>query len=197
MLQSILKFVELTNKIRHILRATLVRGEERQENVLEHSCQLALVCWYFINKYGLPYDESLCIKYALIHDFVEIYAGDTPAYLKFKEKGYVDDQEIREAHARTRLQKEWPEFSELHQLIAMYEIGVDEESRFVHGLDKILPTCNTYLDGGRSWDIHGLDLPTIEKMKKEHMENTTPEVQRIYEDLMIELKKSPQLFNSV
>lgn len=148
-LDGILKFIKLTHDFQKVERTLKVAGLDRKENDVEHSYQLALVAWYIVSVYNLDLDIDKVIKYALLHDLVEVYAGDT----------YVFDENIevhetkaqREHEALQKLQTEFAEFPELIDLITRYEQHVDEESKFIYALDKILPPMNIYLDNGRTW----------------------------------------------
>lgn len=87
------------------------------------------------------------IKCALAHDFVEVYAGDVDTHSKDLEA--LKTKPLREAEARDRLAKEFPEFQEFHDAMLEYELKSTEEARFVYALDKLLPQMNVYLDGNR------------------------------------------------
>src|SRR6476620_4741666 len=89
-LWRIFKFLHLTYLFRKVEREVLYTKEERKENDLEHSAQLALLSWYIINTQNLKLDESKVFKYALAHDLVEVDAGDTFAFDKQGQKSKLD-----------------------------------------------------------------------------------------------------------
>ncbi len=155
-LQRLLKFVKLTNDFQEIERVVLIRGSERFENDSEHSFQLALVAWYICDSEKLDLDMAKIIKYALVHDLVEVYAGDTFAF--DKDQSRHDSKKDREMAAYERLKEEYSEFNEMLEMILGYEEKNDEEARFVYALDKIVPPLNMYLDGGRTWQRRGISL---------------------------------------
>ncbi len=146
--ESLTNFIKLTHAFQQIRREIFVTGEDRQENDLEHSGQLALVAWYIADSNKLPLDTSLVMKYALVHDLVEVYAGDT--YI-FADESYKSTKREREEAARIVLIEKFPEFPELHELILGYEHQINKEAEFVYALDKLLPAMNIYLDDGRTW----------------------------------------------
>ena len=85
----------------------------------------------------------MILKYALTHDLVEVYAGDTDVHRSSEE--YRASKTERERRAWEQITSEYPDFSELSQTITEYESKADDESKFVYLIDKILPVINTYL----------------------------------------------------
>lgn len=188
-MEELLKFVELTQEFKAVRRAIVMAKENRSENDAEHSYQLALIAWYIITTRNLELNLDLCIKYALVHDLIEVYAGDTPAIGKQFEEDRKTKHE-REENAARKLQDEFPEIPWLHELIAAYEIKSDEESKFVYALDKVLPLMNIYLDKGHSWKLQGISLEDIIEGKKGKVD-VNPEIKK-YFDLMVERLSSDQ-----
>jgi len=126
-------------------RAVKIKGKDGFESNAEHSYQLALVCWYLIDAYNLKLNRQIVFEYALAHDLVEVYAGDTDPHKHSKE--FIASKEIREKAAFEKIEKEFSGFKKLLQTIEQYEKKTDEESRFVYLIDKIMPVINTYLAG--------------------------------------------------
>lgn len=178
-LEDIFTFTEMLHEFQQIRRQVLVNGEDRQENDWEHSFQTAMLAWYIINASDgdLDLDTGKVLKFALAHDLVEVYAGDTP----FQEAG--EDKEKREAKAAQRLQNEFPEFAALHSVIEAYEKNEQDEAQFVYALDKIIPLINIYMDGGRSWRKDGVTLEILQKHKKDKF-NNSPQIEAYYEQLI-------------
>ena len=148
-LNRLLKFIKLTNDFQAVERVIRVKNSERMENDVEYCYQLALCAWYIIstNKFSLDLDKV--IKYALLHDLVEVYAGDT--YIFDTNPEVLASKHQRESDALEKLKLEFPEFPELTDVITEYEARTDEESKFVYALDKIIAPMNIYLDDGRTW----------------------------------------------
>lgn len=177
-LDNVFKFTEMLHEFQQVRRRVLVNGEDRYENDWEHSFQTAMMAWYVVstsNEFDL--DMTKILRYALAHDLVEVYAGDTP-FNKDREK-----KEEREHKAKQKLQKEFPEFTDLHEAISAYEDRADQEAQFVYALDKIVPLINIYLDDGRSWKSDGVDLQTLREHKKDKFDDS-PRVEKYYEKLM-------------
>ena len=81
-LKKVIDFVELLNRYRRVKRIVMVNKENRWENDIEHSYQLAMLAWYLLDSLKIKFNTDLVLKYALIHDIVEVYAGDTYCYTK-------------------------------------------------------------------------------------------------------------------
>lgn len=189
-MEDLLKFVELTQEFKAVRRKVLLAKEGREENDAEHSFQLALLAWYIISSKKLELDANICMRYALVHDLPETYAGDTPSEVHKKYSEARSKKHEREERAMQKLMYEFPEFPDMHDLIRAYELKEDEESKFVYALDKILPLMNIYLDKGHSWKIHGITMEDIINDKAKKVE-ASPEIKKYY-DLIMELLKSNQ-----
>ena len=193
-LEKILIFTRLLNEFRNIERMILIKGSDRKENDSEHSYSLAMLAWYITTTYNLPFDKEKILKYALVHDLVEVYAGDTYAYTE--DKALLDSKEQREKEAAERLKKEFPEFEELHKLIHEYEQKSDEESKFIYALDKIEPMLYIYLDNGRLWKEYNISLKMSIEHKIEKV-SVSPTIKKIFDELLTLLEKDKNtLFNS-
>src|SRR5680860_196716 len=116
-LKKSIEFIELLQKFQKIERAIYVKGEDRKENDSEHSYQLVMFAWYLISSYKLDLDLDLIIKYALVHDLVEVYAGDTFAF----DDDHRESKEKREDESLERLKSEFGEFPDIFPLIEQYE----------------------------------------------------------------------------
>ena len=153
-----------------------------------------MLAWYITTTYNLPFDKEKILKYALVHDLVEVYAGDTYAYTE--DKALLDSKEQREKEAAERLKKEFPEFEELHKLIHEYEQKSDEESKFIYALDKIEPMLYIYLDNGRLWKEYNISLKMSIEHKIEKV-SVSPTIKKIFDELLTLLEKDKNtLFNS-
>ena len=165
-LEKLLEFNKLLLSFREVERVLFVKGKDERENDVEHSFQLAFLGWYIASSNGLILKIDLIIKYALAHDLVEVYAGDTDVFTK--DLSLHANKHEREQRALERIQKEFPEFTELHSIIEGYEKREDTESKFVYALDKLVPALNIYEDGGRTWSQRGITFEMLmtEKISK-------------------------------
>lgn len=179
-LSRILEFNKLLITFREVERQVMVAKKDQKENDAEHSYQLAMLGWYISS--GIPeLDSGLVIKYALVHDLVEAYAGDTDVFSKDPEAHA--SKKDREEEAAKRIKEEFPEFSELHKLIEEYERKENAESRFVYALDKLLPALNIYQDGGRTWQQRGISFEMVVEEKKRKMA-VSPEVTAYFDEFV-------------
>ncbi len=192
-LDHLFRFNDLLHQFRNVERSLFVIGSERMENDAEHSYMLAVMAWYIVTTHKLDLDLSKVFKYALAHDLVEVYAGDTILHDQIEKVGQ-DDKEVREETALARLRKEFPEFEEMFEAMEGYTNRVDEESKFVYALDKVQPILNIYKDNGRTWKKHGTTLDIIKSVKgpKAGMNPTTD---KYFKELMEILeRKAGDLF---
>ena len=187
-LEDLLKFAKLTHKFQQTKRAVLVRNEKRFENDLEHSYQLAMLAWYLVDSENLKINKNKVVQYALVHDLVEVYAGDTHFYYGDKKLKLM-----REKKALLRIKKEFPKFKDIHKLIKLYEKSSDKESRFVHTLDKLIPVLNIYLDNGRTWKSDGITYEMLISNKTPYFAQSK-ELSGHFNQLVKRLKKQPSLF---
>ncbi|HEY4527962.1 MAG TPA: HD domain-containing protein [Candidatus Paceibacterota bacterium] len=191
-LANLLRFVELLNRYRAVKREIFANSEDRLENDVEHSYQLTMLAWYIVEAERLSLDKNLLLKYALVHDLVEAYAGDTFA---FADENKRQEKVEQEKKALGRLRREFAEFKELTELIGEYEERKNPESRFIYALDKLQPTLNIYLDGGRSWRRDGVTLQMILNYKNDLIAKV-PELKQYFDELIFLIKQNEKaLFN--
>ncbi len=143
--EQLLDFIEFTHEFQEIIRVARPPFRERFENDAEHSYQLAMVAWFLIEQDKLKLDKELCFMYALAHDLVEIYAGDT----FFVDKNLNSSKHKREKESLKKIKEKFPFFKSLAKIIERYEKKQDEESRFIYALDKLLPPIQIYLEDGK------------------------------------------------
>lgn len=192
MLQRLLEFSRILNELQKVERVIRVHQSDRWENDQEHSYSLAMLAWYICETNKLPLDREKVFQYALAHDLVEVYAGDT--YLYSEDRTLLDSKPERERQAAERLIQEFPEIPMLHAAISGYVTKADPESRFVYALDKIEPVLKIYLDGGRTYREKKVTLEMLYKSKKDKVA-LSPEIQPYFDEL-IELlySKEKELF---
>ncbi|MES2213583.1 MAG: HD domain-containing protein [Patescibacteria group bacterium] len=193
-LQRILTFSDLMNKFQKINRVILEKDRERYENDVEHSYMLAMLADYIIVIENLKLDRRAVMMYSMMHDLVEIYAGDT--YIGSRDTEYIASKHSREADALVRIISEFPEYPDLQIYIEKYEKKVDEESKFVYALDKLQPVIQIYLDSGRTWRKEGMSFADLCFHKDEKVK-VSPVVEKYWNELRGILEKSQtELFPS-
>ncbi|MBQ2265338.1 MAG: HD domain-containing protein [Oscillospiraceae bacterium] len=164
--QQIAFLLEL-DKLKNIYRQTLVLHEDRQENDAEHSFHLAIMAAILAEHANEKVDVLHVMKMVLVHDVVEIDAGDTYCY---DAKGNEDKLE-RELKAADRLFALLPEEQEreFRGLWEEFEAKATPEAKFANALDRIQPMLLNYKKGGVSWMKHGIsedqvrnrNIPTV------------------------------------
>ena len=156
--------------------------------------------WFINDSCGLGLDVTRIIKYALIHDLVETYAGDTPAFpnplMDIDEwSRQKATKKEREAKSLARIVEEWDDlFPEMLALIHAYEERVDEESKFVYSTDKLISIINVFLDGGSSWKKLEVTLEEMVTYKGPRAQEH-PTVGGLYKELVTILKDNQHLFH--
>lgn len=169
-----IEFIVEIDKLKQIFRQNVVIGTNRNENDAEHSWHMAVMA-IFLSEYVADKGIDLLrvIKMALIHDLVEIDAGDTFCY---DDKGY-EDKEEREQKAANRLFNVLPEdqAEELLGLWREFEELKTPEAKFAGCLDRIQPLLLNYNTKGHTWKKPGV---TSEKVLKRNklLEENAPEL---------------------
>ena len=131
-------------------------------------------------------DTKRMLKLALMHDLVEIYAGDTFA---FDKKNQATKKE-RELQSAKKLFSQLPEDldKEFTELFDEYESAKTSEARIVKSFDKIQPILQNLCSEGKSWKKHSITFSDIDKYKRKHMEHNSF-ILKIYEKLLNDAKK--------
>lgn len=161
-LEQQIQFIIEIDKLKQILRQNIVIGTQRNENDAEHSWHLAMMAILFSEYSADKHIDILkVVKMVLIHDLVEIDAGDTFCY---DEKGYEDKAE-REQKAAQRLFSLLPpdQAKEIWDLWNEFENLNTPESRFAAGLDRFQPLILNYNTSGHTWQKPGVTSAKVLK----------------------------------
>ena len=149
-LNNQLSFIKEIDKLKSIDRMSLLINSSRRENTAEHSWHFALMV-SILAEHAESDSLNLAktIRMALIHDIVEIDAGDTYCY---DEQGYEDKSE-REITAAKRIFGLLPDDQgkEIWQLWEEFEEGKTEEAKFARAIDRLNPFMLNYYSGGKTW----------------------------------------------
>lgn len=199
-LKELIAFVNFINKFRAIERTIWFSGVEGPERDGEHSYQVAMVAWFMNARFALGLNTERLIMYTLVHDLVEVYAGDTPAfpdlfgYVQVQKLTHADKKE-RERLARTRIFQEWEaQFPEMIEAMQEYERQKDEESCFVYAMEKLLAEINIFQDEGKTWKRLCLSLRKVDAYKRPRVAKHLY-VKALYEELQVLLRERPELFS--
>jgi len=144
-----LQFILEIDNLKGILRRSLLLDGHRRENSAEHSWHLAMMALVLAEHANEPVDPLHTLKLVLVHDVVEIDAGDTYAY---DPDGHAGKDE-RERKAARRIFGLLPvdQAKELSGLWEEYEDQQTPESRFALALDRLMPLLHNYHSGGITW----------------------------------------------
>lgn len=156
-----LEFVMEMDKLKYITRQSYVADGSRHEDDAEHSWHLALMAMLLSEYANEKVDVLHVIKMVLIHDAVEIDAGDTYAY---DDAGNATKRE-REEKAADRIFNILPEdqAKEMRDIWEEFEAGETAEAKFANSLDRIQPIMLNDITGGRAWREHNVAATQVIK----------------------------------
>ena len=163
-LKKQLDFALEIDKEKNILRQTHLSGHGRNENDAEHAWHMAIMAYLLREYSNEPVDITRVMLMCLIHDVVEIDAGDTYAY---DEKGAAT-KEYREKQAAERIYGLLPEDQGqwLKALWEEFEAYETPEAKFAHVLDNCQPLFLNDASNGKSWEEHQVKKSQIYKRNR-------------------------------
>lgn len=171
-LEKQIQFIIEIDKLKHVFRQTLLMNGSRNENDAEHSWHLALMA-LLLREYASAndIDISSVIKMVLIHDLVEIDAGDTFCYDKEGNKSRKE----REEKAANRIFNMLPEeqAAEFRQLWDEFEKRKTPEACFAASLDRLQPLLHNYNTKGKAWKKHKVTSDLVFERNK-HIKDGSP-----------------------
>ena len=154
-------FIVEVDKMKTVLRQTSLIGIDQRENNAEHSWHIALMAVILEEYSNKSIDILKVIKMLLIHDLVEIYAGDTFCY---DLKGNEDKRE-REVKAAEKIygMLDREKGSELRLLWDEFESMKTPEALFATSMDRMQPMLNNYYNDGGTWTKYDVEKESIYK----------------------------------
>lgn len=153
-LEKQIDFILELDKMKNLYRQTYVLHEDRKENDAEHSWHLGIMAFLLAEHSDMPVNVEKVTKMVLIHDIVEIDAGDTYCY---DQEGYKTKAD-REEKAAQRIFGLLPDDQkkEFYDLWREFEDSLTPEAKFAAALDRLQPLLLNYIKGGISWTEHGV-----------------------------------------
>lgn len=147
------------DKEKNIFRQTHLSGNGRAENDAEHAWHMAIMAYLLKEYANEPVDIGRVMIMCLIHDIVEIDAGDTYAY---DDEG-LKTQKAREEAAKKRIFGLLPEDqrADLTALFDEFEANETPESRFAHSMDNVQPLLLNHSNDGGDWVAHGVNATHV------------------------------------
>ena len=154
-----LAFALEIDKEKNIFRQTHLSGHGRRENDAEHAWHMALMAYLLREYSNEPIDITRVILMCLIHDIVEIDAGDTYAY----DAAGLSTQKVREDAAKERIFSLLPDDQKagLMALFDEFEAYETPESKFAHAMDNLQPLMLNNSNGGADWREHGVSSEQV------------------------------------
>ena len=178
-LEQQLQFILEIDKVKKIIRQTPLSDASRKENDAEHSWHIALMA-YLLQEYAEePVEASKVMLMVLIHDLVEIDAGDTYAY--DEEGAKTKDERERKAaeHIFGVLTEDQGMY--LKALWEEFEAYETAEAKYAHMLDNFQPLLLNDAAGGISWTEHQVKKSQIYK-RNEKVEETSATIWKCMQD---------------
>lgn len=158
-LKKQLDFALEIDKEKNIFRQTHLSGHGRNENDAEHAWHMAIMAYLLQEYSNEPVDITRVMLMCLIHDVVEIDAGDTYAY----DTEGLKTQKAREEAAKERIYSLLPEDQkkELAAIFDEFEESKTPESKFAHAMDNLQPLMLNNSNDGGDWREHGVSAKQV------------------------------------
>ena len=145
-----LTFVVEVDRMKAVLRQSVTAAVDRRENDAEHSWHLALMALVLAEHAGVPVDVARVVELVVLHDLVEVYAGDTPLH----DDVDLAAQAARETEAADRLYGLLPpeQGSRLRAAWEEFEAHETPEARFARAMDRLQPLLLSWVTRGAAMD---------------------------------------------
>lgn len=172
-LKKQIEFILEVDKLKRVLRQSILTDGKKRENDAEHSWHISLMAILLLEHSNEDIDVLRVIKMLLIHDIVEIDAGDTYCYDK---EGHNDKRE-REEKAAKRIFGMLPkdQCDDMISLWEEFELMETSESKYAASLDRLQPLLLNYATNGKSWRDHDIESKQILE-RNAHIENGSKEL---------------------
>lgn len=166
-----ISFIKEIDKIKYIQRKTKLFNSNRPENDAEHSWHLAMMAIVLAEHADTPVDVLKVVKMVLIHDIVEIDAGDTFIYDNEKNHSNTDNERIAAQRIFGLLPQE--QANELIAIWEEFEAGVSNEAKFAKAMDRLEPLLQNTSNNGGTWQEFDVDYNKVYEKKKVIQEGST------------------------
>lgn len=158
-----IEFIKEIDKVKYIQRKTKLFNSDRQENDAEHSWHLALMALVLAEHSNTPIDVLKVVKMVLIHDIVEIDAGDTFIYDSQKNHANTDEERVAAQRIFGILPE--PQASELIEIWEEFEAGESAEAKFARAMDRLEPLLQNTSNNGGTWNEFGVGYDQVYQKK--------------------------------
>ena len=154
-------FLVVLDKLKQVRRRNLVMGGERRENSAEHSWHTAMMTMVLADHAPQGTDVTRATRMMLVHDVIEIEAGDTFCYDEAGKKDVAERERAAADHLFGLLPDDVAE--ELRGLWDEFEAGQTPESRFANAMDRFQVLFQNLHSQGGTWRLYGIDRARVEK----------------------------------
>ena len=176
-----IEFALLMDKQKNIFRQNHLADNSRRENDAEHAWHMAVMAYLFREYANEDIDISKVILMCLIHDVVEIEAGDTYAYDEEAKKSQREREEIAKKHIFGMLPSDQGE--ELEALFDEFEAKETAEARFAKTMDNLQPVLLHEANGGGDWKEHEVTKEQIMR-RQEKTRHGSEELFEVIKDII-------------
>lgn len=177
-----LTFIVEVDRMKAVLRQSVTAAVDRRENDAEHSWHLALMALVLADRAAVPVDVARVVELVVLHDLVEVYAGDTPLH----DDVDLAEQAVREADAADRLYGLLPaeQGARLRAAWEEFEAHATPEARFARAMDRLQPLLLSWVTRGAAMD----ERATVEGVRRRLrvIEDGSPELWAAAETLIDE-----------
>lgn len=174
-LQKQIDFILKIDEEKNVIRQTHLSHHGRRENDAEHAWHMAVMAYLLKEYSNEDIDIGKTMIMCLIHDIVEIEAGDTYAYDTEGKKSQKEREEKAADHLFALLPKDQSE--ELRNIFEEFEACNTAESKFARAMDNFQPLLLNHSNGGGDWREHGVTKSMIETRQSK----TKPGSNKLYE----------------
>jgi putative hydrolase of HD superfamily len=180
-LKQQLDFLLEIDRLKEVLRQSYICRGLRKENSSEHSWHLAVMALVLAEHANQAVDITRVVKMALVHDLVEIDAGDTFCYDDAGNAGKAG----RETVAASRIFGLLPEDQsrEFRSLWEEFEERATPEARFAAALDRLMPLMHNYYSNGKTWREHGVAAAKVVERNR-HIEDGSAQLWAVAKSLI-------------
>jgi putative hydrolases of HD superfamily len=177
-----LDFLREIDRLKSVVRASPLLDRSRRENSAEHSWHLSMYAWLLADYAASNVNVTRVVKMLLIHDIVEVDAGDTPIH------GAVDSSQTqREQRAAERLFGILPaaQREELGSLWREFETGQSSDAQFAKALDRFQPLLANIFTSGGTWSDSHVECAQVLERYGPTIQRGAPELWRVAQEWVI------------
>lgn len=164
-------FIKEIDKLKYIQRRTKLFNSDRHENDAEHSWHLAMMTVVLAEHANAPIDVLKVLQMVLIHDIVEIDAGDT--FLYDTQQSHTNTENERIAAQRIFGMLPAEQAARFIAIWEEFEAGATAEAQFARSMDRLEPLLQNTSNGGGTWKEYGVKYATVHRKKSAIKEGST------------------------